>query len=120
MDEHRRAFPLQIFFRVSLCTFMSESLEHNLRTNRIRRGAPGLFILIGFLRLILAAAYRSAIRPRKMDHLLFNLGSDAFEKGRNGAYRMVTAHAAVKWATLTKPGPVAKEVKKLTWKLRKG
>ncbi|KAJ7696355.1 hypothetical protein B0H14DRAFT_2418493 [Mycena olivaceomarginata] len=56
----------------------------------------------------------------KMDHLLFNLGSDAFEKGQNGPYRMLTAHAAVKWTTLTKTGPVAKEVKKLTLKLGKG
>jgi hypothetical protein len=56
----------------------------------------------------------------KVEHLLFNLGSNAFEKAQNGGYRMLTPHAGVKWTTLTRPGPVAQEVKKLTIKIGKG
>ncbi|KAJ7080860.1 hypothetical protein C8R44DRAFT_754213 [Mycena epipterygia] len=50
----------------------------------------------------------------KIDHLLFNLGSEAFEKGRRGGALTLTQPAALKWTTLTKPGPVAKELKQLT------
>ncbi|KAJ6562797.1 hypothetical protein DFH09DRAFT_1082757 [Mycena vulgaris] len=57
----------------------------------------------------------------KIDHLPFNLGSDAFERGHQaGGPRTLTAPAALRWTTFTKPGPVAREVKKLTLKLKKG
>ncbi|KAJ6483066.1 hypothetical protein DFH09DRAFT_949921 [Mycena vulgaris] len=57
----------------------------------------------------------------KIDQLLFNLGSDAFECGHQaGGPRTLTAPAALRWTTFTKPGPVAREVKKLTLKLKKG
>ncbi|KAJ7737961.1 hypothetical protein B0H16DRAFT_1762009 [Mycena metata] len=54
----------------------------------------------------------------KIEHLLFNLGNDAFERGFSGGHRALTPHAALKWMAFTKP-KVQKEVKKLTITIRR-
>ncbi|KAJ6470813.1 hypothetical protein C8R47DRAFT_1298326 [Mycena vitilis] len=55
----------------------------------------------------------------KIEHLLFNLGSNAFDKVQNGRYWALTPHAAAKRTALTTPRPVRKAIKKLTLKLGK-
>ncbi|KAJ7036971.1 hypothetical protein C8F04DRAFT_1036190 [Mycena alexandri] len=56
----------------------------------------------------------------KIDHLLFNLGPDIFEKGNPGArHRSLKDHAARCWISLTQLGPVSTEVTKVTLKIPK-
>ncbi|KAJ7215860.1 hypothetical protein GGX14DRAFT_606774 [Mycena pura] len=55
----------------------------------------------------------------KIEHLLFNLGGDAFERGSRSGPRTLTPHAALKWMAFARPGgPVEKVVKKLTIKIK--
>ncbi|KAJ7746788.1 hypothetical protein DFH07DRAFT_1038081 [Mycena maculata] len=55
----------------------------------------------------------------KIEHLIFHLGRNIFEREDRGVHRTLTAHAATRWNMLTKPGPASKEVKKVTLKLKK-
>ncbi|KAJ7511549.1 hypothetical protein B0H11DRAFT_2268643 [Mycena galericulata] len=54
----------------------------------------------------------------KIDDLLFNLGRGAFEKSVPGEqHRTLKRTAALCWTSLTGPGEVSKEIKKLTLKI---
>ncbi|KAJ7696973.1 hypothetical protein B0H17DRAFT_1130625 [Mycena rosella] len=55
----------------------------------------------------------------KIHHLLFNLGPNIFERVEAGVqHRTLKLHAALCWTSLTKPGAVSKEVKKVTLKAK--
>ncbi|KAJ7198763.1 hypothetical protein GGX14DRAFT_664961 [Mycena pura] len=55
----------------------------------------------------------------KIEHLLFNLGGDTFERGSGSGPRTLTPYAALKWMAFAQPGgPVEKVVKKLTIKIK--
>jgi hypothetical protein len=57
----------------------------------------------------------------RIEHLIFHLGRDIFQRGSSGGgvHQSLTVHAALRWNMLMKPGPVAKEVRKVTLKVKK-
>ncbi|KAF8200490.1 hypothetical protein K438DRAFT_2110609 [Mycena galopus ATCC 62051] len=56
----------------------------------------------------------------KIDHVLFNLGPGIFERVETGVrHRTLKPHAVRCWMSLTKPGIVSNEVKKVTLKVSK-
>ncbi|KAJ7194862.1 hypothetical protein GGX14DRAFT_359779 [Mycena pura] len=54
----------------------------------------------------------------RSEHLIFHLGRDIFRDSGDGEHRTLSKHAAVRWNTLTKPGPVERTVRKVILKIR--
>ncbi|KAJ7601957.1 hypothetical protein DFH06DRAFT_1399828, partial [Mycena polygramma] len=49
----------------------------------------------------------------RTEHLIFHLGQDIFQDNGDGEHRKLSKHAAVRWNTLTKTGPVERAVRKV-------
>ncbi|KAJ6623710.1 hypothetical protein B0H10DRAFT_1786047 [Mycena sp. CBHHK59/15] len=54
----------------------------------------------------------------KIEHLVFHLGPNVFEKADKGVHRTLTSHVAFPWTTPPTLGSVSREVKKLTLKIK--